>query len=446
MVVNGWLRLKSEDFCRKYMIGADGVHSTVRRLSNIGSETDKTTLRWVRIDGIVETNMPDSRAGYATLESPTHGNVLWANIDHGRTRVGFALSSALIQKYGETPTQEDCVREAKMALKPFTLGFQCVDWYTTYSVRHSVADTFVRDRVLLVGDACHAHSSGTAQGMNTGVHDAVNLAWKLAGVVKRWYNPSILSTYNTERRPIAEKLIRLDKTYSALLSGKVPPELAAISTSADPNVLFTKVSHENIQFNTGLGIHYPANSLNTPTKSGAIPSGWRAPDVLVYAPGMSSRLPTRLQSVMKNYGAFWVLVFAGEPLLTKSRLQSFRAYIDSPAAASSFWGTSSSEAPSSDQDDIARRSAPLQIGKVEFLTLIVGNRPQADEAMCGIPRFGDAYYDHDSSAHLRYGAGMAEGAVYVVRPDGHVGFATRLDAGEEVGEYFVRIFAGSQYN
>lgn len=106
--------------------------------------------------------MSDSRVGYATLESPTHGRVLWVNLDHGRTRVGFALSPALIQKYGENPTQEACIHEAKLALKPFTLEFHCVDWYTTYGVRHSVADTFVKGRVLHAGDACHVHSSATA--------------------------------------------------------------------------------------------------------------------------------------------------------------------------------------------------------------------------------------------------------------------------------------------
>ena len=63
----------------------------------------------VRIDGVLETDMPDSRNGNASLESPTHGTVLWVNLDHGRTRVSFAFSTALLEKYGDNLTQEDCI-------------------------------------------------------------------------------------------------------------------------------------------------------------------------------------------------------------------------------------------------------------------------------------------------------------------------------------------------
>jgi phenol 2-monooxygenase (NADPH) len=379
----------------------------------------------VRIDGLIETNMPDARAGFVSLESPTHGNVLWVSLDHGRTRVGFALSAALLEKYGEHLTQEEIIEEAKAAVKPFSLEFTSVDWYSVYAVRHAVADTFIKGRVILAGDACHAHSSGTAQGMNTGVHDAVNLAWKLAGVLKKWYDPAVLPTYNNERRPIAEQVIQLDKAFSAVISGKIPPELAGSST--DPHALFSKLVDDNIRFTTGLGIGYPPNLLNMPTTAGMLPCGCRPPDALVYAPGASMRVPTRLQTIMKNVGAFWVVVFAAEPLLTGSKLATLRAYFDSPAA--------SGFANPGPMKDEAKWETP----RVKFLTLITGNRPQADEAL-GVPRFGDVYYDPDSSAHARYGVSSGSGAVVVFRPDGILGFAAPLDAGERVGEYFSRFF------
>ncbi|KIW26719.1 uncharacterized protein PV07_06530 [Cladophialophora immunda] len=395
----------------EYLVGADGARSTIRHLSGISSTTDSTTLRWVRIDGVVETDMPDAREGFANLESPTHGNVLWVALDHGRTRVGFALSRDMMDRYGEHMTQEQTIEEAKLAVKPFTLEFKCVDWYTVYNVRHSLADTFVKDRIVLAGDACHSHSSGTAQGMNTGVHDTCNLAWKLAGVLKGWYHASILDTYNSERRPVAQHLINLDKTFSALISGTVPPELAVAGLSADPNVLFAKALEDNVQFNIGLGIRYGANTLNVATKLATVPCGLRAPDVVVHAPG--ARVPTRLHTVMKNVGLFWVVVFAGEPLLTGASVRSLREYLD-------------------DGDGIKRH-----LEKMRLVTIIAGNRPQADETL-GVARFGDAYYDHDSTAHARYGASVGGGAVVVIRPDGIVGFATGLDSGPDLGAYFAR--------
>ncbi|RYE12680.1 MAG: 3-hydroxybenzoate 4-monooxygenase, partial [Sphingobacteriaceae bacterium] len=97
---------------------------------------------------------------------------------------------------------------------PFKIEFVSVDWWTLYSIGQRVAQTFqYKDRILLAGDAAHTHSSGAAQGMNTGVHDAVNLAWKLAGVLKRHYEPEILQTYSSERRAVASHLIELDKNH-----------------------------------------------------------------------------------------------------------------------------------------------------------------------------------------------------------------------------------------
>jgi phenol 2-monooxygenase len=116
----------------KYLVGADGGRSTVRTLAGIKSTTDSTTLRWVRLDGVVETDMPDSKLGFASVESPTHGNVLWVSLDHGRTRVGYALSKDLYEKYGENMTQEQAIKEAQAGMLPFKVEFKSVDWYTVY--------------------------------------------------------------------------------------------------------------------------------------------------------------------------------------------------------------------------------------------------------------------------------------------------------------------------
>jgi phenol 2-monooxygenase (NADPH) len=64
------------------MVGADGGHSTVRQLASIPMEGDSpdAPLKWVRIDAVIKTNMPDARKGSATLESPTHGNVLYVHL------------------------------------------------------------------------------------------------------------------------------------------------------------------------------------------------------------------------------------------------------------------------------------------------------------------------------------------------------------------------------
>lgn len=81
------------------------------------------------------------------------------------------------------------------------------NWFSTYRVHHRVAEHFRRGRAFLAGDAGHVHSPAGGQGMNTGIGDAVNLAWKLAAVVGGRAAPAILDSYEAERIPFARSLV-----------------------------------------------------------------------------------------------------------------------------------------------------------------------------------------------------------------------------------------------
>src|SRR6185503_2516225 len=82
-----------------------------------------------------------------------------------------------------------------------------VNWFSTYHVHHRVAGSFRRGHAFLLGDAAHIHSPAGAQGMNTGIGDAINLAWKLAAVLKGRADAKILDTYEPERMGFARKLV-----------------------------------------------------------------------------------------------------------------------------------------------------------------------------------------------------------------------------------------------
>ncbi|KAL8946836.1 MAG: hypothetical protein Q9222_006822 [Ikaeria aurantiellina] len=313
-------------FRSRYIIGADGGKSTVRRFAGIDFQGESTPLDWVRLDAVVETNTPDSRIGPVSIETSTHGNVLWAPMDHDRTRIGFPFTSTMRQKYGEEVSQKNVEYEAIEAVKPFELQLKEVDWWTIYKVGHRLAEHYGRRSddegwtrgIFLVGDAAHTHSSGTAQGMNAGIQDATNLAWKLAGVINGWYDPYILETYESERRPAAAAIIELDKSISSLMSGVIPK---SYRSSEDDNTIaeriFGEVLDRNAEMTVGLGVHYGIDGiLNQSCSAGSISPGYRAPDVPLQMRGWDK--PRWLYTIMVNEGTFWILVFLGKPPLIQT--------------------------------------------------------------------------------------------------------------------------------
>lgn len=87
----------------------------------VGTETEH---QWIRIDGKMKTSMPDADVGFAAVESPQHGNVLWAKLDEDTYRVGFALNDTLLAKYPDGLTKKDAIMEAQQAIKPFSLDIE----------------------------------------------------------------------------------------------------------------------------------------------------------------------------------------------------------------------------------------------------------------------------------------------------------------------------------
>ncbi len=99
------------------------------------------------------------------------------------------------------------------------LSFQKCSWFSTYRIHHRRAERFRDRRCFLSGDAAHLHSPVGAQGMNTGLQDAYNLAWKLALVVAGRAGAPLLDTYEDERIPVAQRLLRTtDRAFSLIVS------------------------------------------------------------------------------------------------------------------------------------------------------------------------------------------------------------------------------------
>ncbi|RDW78529.1 uncharacterized protein DSM5745_05381 [Aspergillus mulundensis] len=401
----------------KYLIGADGGRSFVRRHTRIPFEGDTSEDRWIRIDGIVETDMPVTRA-YGAIESRTHGNVLWAPLDHGATRIGYAYSSEIATKYPDGVTQDVAVQEAIEAMKPFKVTFKEVHWWTLYTIGQRIAKTFstTNNRIYLCGDAAHTHSSGAAQGLNTGIHDAVNLGWKLALHIRGLTKPEVLETYTAERLTAVQKLINYDKDIAMLMSCKWPAWYTG-DPNADPHLVLGQIFDKAAAFNTGLGISYPENVLNDTTSASwcAFMAGSRPPDVELRMPGTNQSI--RLQKITPNLAKFWVVVFTGssKPSIQRTLLKLQRYLRDTAPELTSH-------------------------KSIEWLTITstVGCSPY--EAL-GTSPLGNAYFDAAKpSAHDRMGVDSEKGAVVILRPDGLIGATSAVEGGS-IREYFSRVLA-----
>ena len=146
------------------------------------------------------------------------------------------------------------------------LSLQGCSWFSTYRIHHRRAERFRDRRCFLLGDAAHIHSPVGAQGMNTGLQDAYNLGWKLALVVSGGARAALLDSYEIERIPVAQRLLRTtDQGFSLVVSDS---RLAGLfRTRVAPRLLALAMRLERVQrlaFRTisQTGIAYPNSPLS----------------------------------------------------------------------------------------------------------------------------------------------------------------------------------------
>ena len=193
----------AEEVCEaEYLAGCDGAHSAVRHA--LGVDFAGGTYPHVFYVADVQGSGP-------TMDGELHGTLdtsdflaLFPLKGRGRGRLIGAVRDAAAAAAGGGLTWEDV--DARM-LGYLGLRVERVNWFSTYRVHHRVAARFRAGRVFLLGDAAHVHSPVGGQGMNTGIGDAVNLAWKLADVLRGRAAAGLLDSYEPERIAFARRLV-----------------------------------------------------------------------------------------------------------------------------------------------------------------------------------------------------------------------------------------------
>jgi 2-polyprenyl-6-methoxyphenol hydroxylase-like FAD-dependent oxidoreductase len=198
-----------------WVIGADGAHSVVRKQLSIPFSGETYSHTFYLAD--VEFGNQDLDDDMISLFMEKNGIAAFFPMPEPRRfRVIGNLPDALDDK--KDLLLEDILPGLNnICKKDFEVNKNY--WFTIYRLHHRMAEKFREQRCFLIGDAAHIHSPVGAQGMNTGLQDAYNLAWKLAGVVNRQLKPGILDSYAAERMPVAKTLLSTtDKAFTLIMS------------------------------------------------------------------------------------------------------------------------------------------------------------------------------------------------------------------------------------
>lgn len=197
-----------------YLCGCDGARSTVRDQLNIQFPGGTYSQIFYVADAIATSDSADDDIQLCVSEEDFCITLPVRN--HGSYRL---IGIVPPDKESKTEIQFDDVLPS--ITRNTHLKIQSLNWFSTYHVHHRVANQFKQGRVFLIGDAAHIHSPAGAQGMNTGIGDAINLAWKLAAVLQNRADSQLLDSYQIERMKFAKQLVSTtDKLFQIMTSKK----------------------------------------------------------------------------------------------------------------------------------------------------------------------------------------------------------------------------------
>ncbi|PBP25748.1 hypothetical protein BUE80_DR003384 [Diplocarpon rosae] len=448
----------------KYLFSGEGARSFVRDQLKIGiKHKDPIAHVWGVMDGVVKTDFPDIKMK-CTIHSD-HGSIMVIPREDNMVRLYIQIASSTDKDWNprKSATEEEVQNSAKRILEPYSIEWERVEWYSVYPIGQGIADRYTLDhRVFMGGDACHTHSPKAGQGMNTAFLDALNLAWKIHHVEAGFADRSILQSYESERKLVAENLLNFDAKYAALFSQRAPTarDVAAATEKAgsgeEEENQFIKTFKESCEFTSGYGVAYNPNPLNWspshPAQSSLInPKGHKLRTGRILINSNVTRVVdanvVHLEQEIPVNGSFRVYVFAGNPSITKKAVYDFSQNL---RKKKSFLSTYL-------RDDIDKVSHHEQHNPhSHFFTFctIFGSKRSSIEISRDVPELLARYRDHvyaddiwdhrvpnaRAAAHAKMGLDEEHGGVIVVRPDGYVGIVTALSEGsgtvDALNDYF----------
>lgn len=288
---------RPHEIAASWVVGCDGYHSSVRELMGIELEGRDFESPWAVFDASTDGWRGEYDLAYAYLDLPT---VILTPLPAQRWRVYLRSTSE----------SSDLVAEASEVVRRYDPGTAFTDVENPMRFRcHSrVASHFRSGRVLLAGDAAHTCSPTEGHGMNTGLQDAFNLAWKLALVCQGVAADALLDSYEAERRPVAVRVAESGDASEAMQSlvsveERAARDAALRSTFADPGS-----AHHEVVAHAELDRSYGDCGLVRGDTNELLPPGVRLPNT---APVGSAEGGVALLHQLANGPNHTILVLGG---------------------------------------------------------------------------------------------------------------------------------------
>jgi 2-polyprenyl-6-methoxyphenol hydroxylase-like FAD-dependent oxidoreductase len=450
----------------KYLFSGEGARSFVREQLGVQIRHISPIAHvWGVMDGVVRTNFPDIKLK-CTIHSD-HGSIMVIPRENNMVRLYIQIASSTDTDFNprKTATVDEIQVAAKKIFAPYYCDWDRVEWYSVYPIGQGLADKYTLDhRVFMGGDVCHTHSPKAGQGMNTAFHDAINFAWKMHLVESGFAGRETLNTYEEERRYIAEKLLDFDNKYAALFSER-QPSAAEVNDAhhggEDSENKFVQMFKASCEFTAGFGVAYSPNIFNHSKDSSfqhplVITDSEKLRPGRIMPPSNVTRVVdanvVHLENEIPFNGSFRLFIFAGTNQSPKKHqhkaLSDLARGLAAPNSFYSRFGYARKDR------DIHHEMDNPHSRFFSLALIIAAKRPEIE--ISELPELfhdyaGKVYADDrkdirvigaKAAAHAKVGLTEEEGAVVVVRPDGHVGVAVRLIEGNGTTEALEGYFKG----
>ena len=209
----------TEEIIASYVVGCDGSHSSVRQATGLEFQGGGYDQSWLLADVVLDPGLDRNWLhGFTSIDGPIFFFPLPKNI----------WRIVLLRKRGASATTEVSMDEIVETLEKNHLGHlraRDPSWLAGFGIQHRRAAHMRVGRVFLCGDAAHVHSPAGGQGMNTGLGDAFNLGWKLASVIKGKAKEELLDSFEAERMPVIDGVMRMTDQVTKLITATGGPRI-----------------------------------------------------------------------------------------------------------------------------------------------------------------------------------------------------------------------------